>query len=394
MLPVFRSSQFLQEHLLSLSRFYQQYAIDPEGGYFQSLLPSGEVQQGSVKQLVSSTRLAYIFAQVGLRENDKHYLALAEHGFSYVEQLHFDPQRQAYHWVLDEHQAIDKGNLCYGLAFVMLMYSAVVKVGRKGAKQQLKDCFELMEQRFWQPEWGLYADEASPDWSELSPYRGQNANMHACEAMIAAYEATQDELYLHRAITIAQNICLRQTYATDGLIWEHYQQDWQLDWDFNKDDPKNLYRPWGFQPGHQTEWAKLLVMLSRHHAASWLLPCAEKLFRYAMEKAWDYQYGGLYYGMAPDGSVCDDDKYFWVQAESFAAAALLATATGKQEYWSAYDSLWKYSWQHFCESKHQAWWRVLSRDGKVQDPLVARLGAKIEYHTIGACLEVLRALDA
>ncbi|GDY26910.1 N-acylglucosamine 2-epimerase [Agarivorans sp. Toyoura001] len=394
MLPVFRSSQFLQQHVLALSEFYQEHAIDPSGGYFQALLPSGEAQHDSVKQLVSSTRLAYIFAHVGLREQNKAFLDLAEHGFSYVENHHFDPQRQAYNWLIDGDCPIEQTNYCYGLAFVMLMYSAAVKVGRSSAKQQLAATFELMEQRFWQQEWGLYADEASADWQTVSDYRGQNANMHACEAMIAAYEATQESRYLHRAITIAQNICLRQCYSTDGLVWEHYNPQWQVDWEFNRNDPKNLYRPWGFQPGHQTEWTKLLVMLSRHHSADWLLPCAEKLFTYAMEKAWDHQYGGLYYGLAPDGSVCDDEKYFWVQAESFAAAALLATATGKQAYWTAYDSLWKYSWQQFCEAKHQPWWRVLSREGEVMDPLIASPGAKIDYHTIGACLEVLRAMQA
>ena len=36
--------------------------------------------------------------------------------------------------------------------------------------------------------------------------------------------------------------------------------------------------------------------------------------------------------------MCDADKYFWVQAESLAAAALLARATGKQVYWDWYDS--------------------------------------------------------
>lgn len=27
---------------------------------------------------------------------------------------------------------------------------------------------------------------------------------------------------------------------------------------------------------------------------------------------WDDECGGLYYGFVLDGSVCDDDKYFWV----------------------------------------------------------------------------------
>ena len=53
----------------------------------------------------------------------------------------------------------------------------------------------------------------------------------------------------------------RQAAKADGLVWEHYDREWNVDWDYHRDDPKHLFRPWGFQPGHQTEWAKLLVIL-------------------------------------------------------------------------------------------------------------------------------------
>ena len=58
------------------------------------------------------------------------------------------------------------------------------------------------------------------------------------------------------------------------------------------------------------------------------MPRACQLFDAAVAKAWDTEYGGLHYGFAPDGTICDSDKYFWVQAESLAAAALLAARTG------------------------------------------------------------------
>ena len=53
------------------------------------------------------------------------------------------------------------------------------------------------------------------------------------------------------------------------------------------------------------------------------------------------------YGFAPDGTVCDDDKYFWVQAESIAAAARLGVRTGDAQYWAWYDRLWAYAWRAF-----------------------------------------------
>ena len=61
-----------------------------------------------------------------------------------------------------------------------------------------------MERRFWLPDHGLYADEATPDW-QLQPYRGQNANMHATEACLAAYEATGERRFLDRAELVATN---------------------------------------------------------------------------------------------------------------------------------------------------------------------------------------------
>ena len=39
--------------------------------------------------------------------------------------------------------------------------------------------------------------------------------------------------------------------------------------------------------------------------------------------AWEPELGGIVYGFGPDGKACDGDKYFWVQAESLAATALL-----------------------------------------------------------------------
>ena len=69
----------------------------------------------------------------------------------------------------------------------------------------------------------------------------------------------------------------------DGLIWEHYDSTWQVDWDYNKQDAKHLFRPWGFQPGHQTEWSKLLLTLYTHRPESWLTARAGDLFDRALE---------------------------------------------------------------------------------------------------------------
>ena len=213
----------------------------------------------------------------------------------------------------------DATNHCYGLAFMLLLYSQSHLSEVANYQDKIYQVYNLMEDKLWDTKFGLYADQASADWSTIDSYRGQNANMHACESMISAYEATKDQQFLDRALTIANNICIRQTKDTEGYVWEHYDENWNIDWDYNKDDPKNLYRPWGYQPGHFIEWSKLLLLINKLMPQAWLVIQAEYLYKHAIEKTWDEEFGGLMYGFGPDGSICDDEKYFWVQAEALAA---------------------------------------------------------------------------
>lgn len=390
MLPKFRSAEFLTNHIRSILAFYENRARDPNGGYYQNFFDDGTTFQEQSRQLVSSCRMVFNFTVASeLFPEHRQYRALAQHGLDYVRQVHWQNERQGYAWVLENGTAVDETNHCYGLAFVLLMYATVLKAGDESARADVYHTYSLLEKNFWQPDENLYADDITPDWQHVSAYRGQNANMHVCEAMIFAYEATGDEQFLDRACVLARTIAVTQADKADGLIWEHYTPDLNIDWDYNRDDPKHLYRPWGFQPGHQTEWSKLLIMLHRHKPEDWMIKRATALFDAAVSKAWDEHHGGLYYGFSPDGSICDDDKYFWVQAESFAAAALLARVTGKEKYWQWYERLWAYSWNNMVDHQHGAWYRILNADNSKMTDRKSEMGAKCDYHTIGACLLVL-----
>jgi mannose/cellobiose epimerase-like protein (N-acyl-D-glucosamine 2-epimerase family) len=142
-----------------------------------------------------------------------------------------------------------------------------------------------MEKQFWEAEHNAYADERDISLASLSDYRGQNANMHSVEALIAAYEATGDEQFLTRAKQITHQFCVVLTAQSRGQIWEHYDASWQVDWQYNVDKPDDLFKPWGFQPGHQIEWAKLLLQLDWISPEDWYLETAIQLFDTAIEKA-------------------------------------------------------------------------------------------------------------
>lgn len=401
-MPDFRSPEFLRGHIRHTLAFYDARCVDPTGGFFHFFKDDGTVYDRRTRHLVSSTRFVFNHAMASRHFGLAGYADRVRHGLAFLQAAHAQPQG-GYAWQIDwdgQRATVQEGtNHCYGLAFVLLAHAHALMAGVAEARDGLDATFALMEQRFWEPANGLYADEATADW-QLSPYRGQNANMHACEANLAAFEATRDAKHLQRALTLAESVTGRLAALADGLVWEHYrvQPDgsWAPDWDYNRDDKTNIFRPWGFQTGHLTEWAKLLLQLERALPAAerpaWIVPRARHFFDTAMARGWDEMHGGLVYGFGPDGAVCDADKYFWVQAESFAAAALLAVRTGDAVYWEWYERLWSYAWQHFVDHVHGAWYRILAPDNRKLTDEKSPAG-KTDYHTMGACYDVLRAID-
>jgi mannose/cellobiose epimerase-like protein (N-acyl-D-glucosamine 2-epimerase family) len=396
-LPDFRSEAFLRDHIAKTMAFYHPRAIDPAGGFFHYFRDDGTVYDTSHRHLVSSTRFVFNYAMAAIEFGNEEYIDAARHGLRYLRDVHRDATTGGYAWTIRDGKPEDRTNHAYGVAFVLLAYSTALKAGINEAAAWMDETWQLLEQRYWDAQAHLYRDEADAQW-HFSDYRGQNANMHMCEAMLAAYQASDEPRYLDRALTLADTMTRRQAALADGLVWEHYHTDWSIDWDYHRDDPKHLFRPWGFQPGHQTEWAKLLMileplLLERGREESWLVPTARHLFDTALAHSWDNQYGGMCYGFAPDGTICDDDKYFWVQAESLAAAALLHANTGVASYDEWYGKLWAYAWEHLVDHRYGAWFRILTRDNRSYSDEKSPAG-KTDYHTMGACYEVLSLIRA
>jgi mannose/cellobiose epimerase-like protein (N-acyl-D-glucosamine 2-epimerase family) len=233
--------------------------------------------------------------------------------------------------------------------------------------------------------------------------------MHAVEAYLAAYSATGSSGYLQRAQLIASNLAHRLTPIVQRdtglpLLYEHYNTDWTaVDLQYNIDKPSDVFRPWGFQPGHLVEWARLLLQLDGlrgvdgAEAESWYVERARQLFDAAMQYGWDEAVGGggVVYCFSPIAphAVCDADKYKWVNIESVATAARLAVITGDERYWGWYERLWSWSWSHLIDHTRGAWYRLTDREGRRYDDLKSPPG-KVDYHVVGACKDVISVIVA
>lgn len=383
----FRSSRFFRDELAKLMAFYHPRCIDRAGGYFQFFDADGKVDQPQTKHLVSSARIVINYAMAQRHLGKPEFLDAIRHGLAFLRDGHRNTEAGGYAWVLRDGQVVDATNHCYGLAFVMLAYARALQAGVDEAREGIYQTWELLERRFWEAQHGLYADEASADWV-LSSYRGQNANMHLCEALIAAWEATGDKMFADRAAAVADKMVNGLASQCRGQVWEHYQSDWQIDWNYNRGDRSNIFRPWGLQPGHQIEWAKLLLQLDRIAPEPWRLRRTCELFTVAVDLAWDHQHGGLIYGYDPAGQPYDNDKYSWVQVEALATSALLFDRTGQAQFDDWYGRIAAYCWPVFVDPRSGCWYRIRKPDNsEVAEP--APFSGLTDYHTLSAYSDLI-----
>ena len=383
------SSQ-LGAHADGILDFYRKVSAAHPGRPFpQTIDDQGRVLPDARRHLVSSTRLCINFCRAWLRWQGPADLELARR--LHAEWLEHRSPEGNWAWMIEADGHRDEAPRCYGAAIDLLTAAWSQRAGLCGP-ELLQSCYAEMELNFNLPGEALFGDERDAS-GQLLPYRGQNANMHSVEALLAAHAASGDQKYLDRASAIARRLVLDLAPQSEGWICEHYRQDWSADWDFHRDNPRDLYKPWGFQTGHLTEWSKLLVQLRRRRpddpAYAWILPAATRLSLEACQAGWDTEHQGLVYGFDRQRRPCDEQKHFWVQAESFAALALLEQeGVSAAAPWA--DRLWHYSQQRWViPGLGGPWFRVLERDHSATDHTLAVPGGKVDYHSAGAILDVL-----
>ena len=385
--------QFLKNQILNIINFYHPICIDKErGGYINQLNDEGKITDRDTKHLVGTCRFIYNYAIASLLFENQEYKECCNHGIEYLIKNHCK-SNGGYSWILDKDGVKDATLHCYGHAFVLLAFSISNKVNSNKHIHLVYEIFNYIENTFWDFESKLYVDEIDPiDTTKKSPYRGQNANMHMCEALLVAYEVTNDTKFFNRAYTLSDRICNDLTIDTEGFIWEHYDQNWNIDWSYNIKNKKDLFRPYGFLSGHFFEWSKLLLKINKITKKKWLEEKAIFLYDNAMKICWDPNNIGLNYSFDQNKNIIDQDRYYWVIAEAIVASSLLANLSGKEKYLIWYNKFWEYSIKYFIDYKYGGWFRILNNKNIKYDNYKSP-PAKTDYHPLSACFEIINDLN-
>ena len=303
-------------------------------------------------------------------------------GMDFLWTRHRDRRHGGYLWSVDETGIRDDRKLAYGHVFVLLAASSARMAGHPDADRLFADVAAVLDTRFWEEGHGLFADEFARDWHPFSDYRGMNANMHGVEALLAAFEATGDTLWLTRAGRILDFFTDRMARAQDWRLPEHYSGDWQIDRDYAGDP---MFRPWGTTPGHSFELGRLLLqhwdLTGRPQGDA--PDRARALIERAMEDAWQPQ-GGLAYTLKPGGAVDIPDRYWWPVTEAIGAYASLSKLDPRDNDEAAYRRLWTFADAHFVDHARGGWFPEIDAEGH---PVARQFAGKPDiYHALQAVL--------
>jgi sulfoquinovose isomerase len=343
--------RWLESRADALLDQFQFTSIDPAGGFFDLDIAGQPRRETPIRELVTTTRVVHCFAiarMMGRPGTD----GIIRHGLAALWNLHRDPQHGGYRWQVGPGG--DASKQAYGHAFVLLAAASAKMAGFAEAEPILADVTQVLERHFWEARHGATAEEFAEDWSPLSTYRGQNANMHLTEALMAAFEATGDRGYLTKAESIADLVIGRMARAHGWHVIEHFDADWQPDLAYRGSD---MFRPFGTTPGHALEWSRLLGQLHvlGGERLGWPPEAAAGLFRQAVADGWDAAAGGFYYTLDYDNAPLIRDRLWWPCCEAIAAAAFLGARSGNPFYEIWYRRVWDWMALRLADPVHGGW---------------------------------------
>ena len=378
--------RWLLDQALALFAFHYPASINPKGGFFglasngKPLMSLGNSDETQYLHATARMVFSFTLAQaLGVKGAEK----AIDHGMSFLWHRHRDNQRGGYFWGVDDAGTTEPQKQAYGHAFVLLAAAAALRAGHPDASRLLEDISEVIQTKFWEPEIGASSEEYSADWQPLSSYRGQNANMHLTESLMAASLITGDQIYLVMAESIAELIINRHARAANWCVPEHYHADWTIDRAYSGDP---IFRPAGTTPGHAFEWSRLLVELyalgqKRH---GWMVKAAESLFLTACQFGWDHKNGGVYYTLdwknRPLQTVC----LWWPCAEAITAAHKLQSVSTNPTFERWYRQVWNFVDQYFIDKSYGGWHPELNAERRPVSSIF--VGKPDLYHAIQACL--------
>jgi mannose-6-phosphate isomerase len=270
---------------------------------------------------------------------------------------------------------LDDRAVLYDQAFALLGYAAAATAldSLRVYERRAIDLRHAIDARFRAADGAFYSTEIAGGHFESNPH------MHLLEACLAWAEIGNDLAWTDWARELI-GLALHQFIRSgSGALGESFGPDWQ---------PAPGVAGRIIEPGHQFEWAWLLLRSETRHPGA-LRTAALRLMAIG-------EHAGVHNQVAinallDDFSIHDPNARFWPQTERLKAALLAAQLTGQAEYWAMATAAAASILPYLATPVAGLWLDVQLPSGELVD---SHAPASTFYHLVGGITALDRAMGA
>jgi mannose/cellobiose epimerase-like protein (N-acyl-D-glucosamine 2-epimerase family) len=295
---------------------WSQNGIDPGNGGFAEALDGNGHAIALPRRARVHPRQVYAFSQARAFGWRGDVTGIVTRGIEYFER-HYRRTDGLFRTMTDANgAALDERALLYDQAFALLGYAAAAAAlgARAEFETRALPLRHTIEAHLRMEDGAYHSLEGS------AGHRESNPHMHLLEAYLAWAEIGQDAGWAAGVRAIAE-LALSRFIRDSGAIGESYLATWQ---------PAPGMAGRLVEPGHQFEWAWLLLRCERWHPAPALRGAALRLI--SIGERFGVRNGVAIDAMYDDFSIKDARARLWPQTERLKAALLAAALTGEAHY--------------------------------------------------------------
>lgn len=291
--------------------FWSTVGVDYEaGGFFERLTPDGRpIDDPRRARLVA--RQIYVFAMAERLGWSGPARALVRHGLDALFTHHLGPTGLVVPAVDQAGRVVRHEFDLYDHAFVLFGLAAAARIGEQPADLSARSRLLLADMKagFAHPMGGF--EEAQPRTLPLKA----NPHMHLLEASLAWEELAPGDGWGELADEIVE-LCLAKFINPEtGAVHEYFDGDWE----------RLADREGGVvEPGHQFEWAWLLIRWGGARGRGEAIAAARRLIALSEASGVDTRRGMAVNELNADLSLRDDRGRLWPQTEKIKAHKTLA----------------------------------------------------------------------
>jgi mannose-6-phosphate isomerase len=352
---------------------WAQNGIDSQNGGFIETLAQNGVGLPHPRRARVHPRQIYAFAQApGFGwTGDVH--RIVHRGTSYFTNHYLRPDGLFRTLASVDGTPLDERALLYDQAFALLGYAAaaVTLDARNEFEKRALDLRHAIESRFRTRDGAFQSGETADGVIESNPH------MHLLEACLAWTETGNDPGWtdwVRHILDLATQKFIRQG---TGALGECFTAD-------GAPAPGIAGRI--VEPGHQFEWAWLLLRCESRHPGS-LREAAVRLIAIGEQSGVHNQVA--INALLDDFSIHDPNARFWPQTERLKAALLAAQLTDEEKYWTMAAAAVTSLFPYLETPVAGLWLDIQLPNGELVDSTAP---ASTFYHLVGAVVALDKAL--